>query len=341
MSFGETAQGRAVWTGRAKNRIMENEEHDMLGERMSETENLIIAGSGPAGLTAAIYAARADLKPLVFDGPTAGGQLVVSSEVENYPGFEEPLTGMELIERFRNQAERFEARFRSESVEHVEKGDGVFTVRTPEGAIDARALIIATGAEARRLPIPSEKKFYGKGVSGCATCDGFFYRNKRVIVVGGGNSAMEDARFLAKFADKVTIVHRREYLRATPIEVEKVKEIPKIDWMIPWVVDEILGDETVTGAKLRNPESGEMREIECEGIFVAIGHDPKTDAFRDIVETDEKGFIVVQPGSPKTSTPGVFACGDVCDREYKQAVVAAGQGCMAAMEAERYLGIKE
>jgi len=304
-------------------------------------ENLLIAGSGPAGLTAAIYSARADLAPLVFEGPAPGGQLIISYEVGNYPGFEEPLSGMELMGKFHKQAQRFGTRFRSAVVEHVAKGTHMFNVQAADQVVETRALIIATGAEARRLPVPSEKKYYGKGVSGCATCDGFFYRDKKVVVVGGGNSAMEDAVFLTRFAAKVTIVHRREYLRADPIEVDKAKKNPKIVWMIPWVVDEILGNDFVTGARLRNTESGDRVEVECDGIFVAIGHDPKTEAFKDIVDTDEKSFIIVQPGSTTTSTPGVFACGDVCDREYKQAVVAAGQGCMAAMEAERYLGVRE
>ena len=304
-------------------------------------EDVVIAGSGPAGLTAAIYAARANLSPLVFEGLAPGGQLIVSSEVENYPGFEKPLSGMELMDRFRKQAERFGTRFRSSVVDHVARADQCFKVQADDETVETRTLIIATGAEARRLPIPSEKKYYGKGVSGCATCDGFFYRDKKVIVVGGGNTAMEDALFLTKFASKITIVHRREYLRADPIEVDRARNSPKIEWMIPWVVDEIVGKEFVTGARLRNTESGEKREIECDGVFVAIGHDPKTEAFQDVVEIDEEGFIIVEPGSTRTSTAGVFACGDVCDRKYKQAVVAAGQGCMAAMEAQRYLGIRE
>ena len=304
-------------------------------------EDVVIAGSGPAGLTAAVYAARADLDPLLFEGPTPGGQLIVSHEVENYPGFEGPLSGMELMDRFRKQAERFGTRFRSSTVDHVAHGAHLLKVQAGDEIVETRALIIATGAEARRLPIPSEKKYYGKGISGCATCDGFFYRDKKVIVVGGGNTAMEDAVFLTKFASKVTIVHRREYLRAAPIEVDKARTSPKIEWMIPWVIEEILGKDFVTGARLKNTESGDSLEVECDGLFVAIGHDPKTEAFTDVVETDEKGFIIVPPGSTKTSTPGVFACGDVSDREYKQAVVAAGQGCMAAMEAERYLGIRE
>ena len=304
-------------------------------------EKLVIAGSGPAGLTAAIYCARAGLAPLVFEGPTPGGQLTISNEVENYPGFHDPLSGMELVSRFRKQAERFGTRFVPAAIERVDKDDSVFKVQAGDRAVETSALIIATGAEARRLPIPSEKKFYGKGISGCATCDGFFFKDKKVIVVGGGNTAMEDAVFLTRFASKVTIVHRREYLRADPIEVEKAKKNKKIEWMIPLVVDEILGSDLVTGARLKNTVTGEAIQVECDGIFVAIGHEPKTQVFKDAIALDEKGFIIVEPGSAKTSTEGVFACGDVCDSKYKQAVVAAGQGCMAAMEVERYLGIKE
>ena len=304
-------------------------------------ERLVIAGSGPAGLTAAIYSARAGLAPLVFEGVTPGGQLTVSNEVENYPGFQEPLSGMELMNRFHNQAERFGTRFVSASVEQVTKAGDIFKLQAGDQAVETRALIIATGAEARRLPIPSEKVFYGRGVSGCATCDGFFFKDKKVIVVGGGNAAMEDAVFLTRFASKVTIVHRREYLRADSIEAEKAKKNKKIEWIIPCVVDEILGDTLVTGARLKNTVTDEALQIECDGIFVAIGHEPKTQVFKDIVELDEKGFIVVEPGGTKTSTEGVFACGDVCDPKYKQAVVAAGKGCMAAIEVERYLGIKE
>lgn len=304
-------------------------------------ENVVIAGSGPAGLTAAIYTARAQLKPLVFEGRVPGGQLIVSHEVENYPGFPEPVSGVEMMDRFRKQAERFGARLRAETVEEVKKRNGIFEVGTGNERIETKALIIATGAEARRLPIPTEPKFYGKGVSGCATCDGAFFREKKVLVVGGGNTAMEDAVFLTRFASKVTIVHRREYLRAAPIEVEKAKKNPKIGWMIPWVVEEILGDSAVTGAVLKNPATKEKREIRCDGIFVAIGHDPQTEVLKHLIETDENGFIQVEADSTRTSTPGVFACGDVRDPVYKQAVVAAGHGCMAAMDVERYLELKD
>ncbi len=304
-------------------------------------EQVVIAGSGPAGLTAAIYAARADLAPLVFEGLTPGGQLTVSHEVENYPGFAEGLSGMELMERFRKQAGRFGARFEAEAVERATKADDGVVLQTSSGQVEARALIIATGAQARRLPVPAEPQYYGRGVSGCATCDGFFFRDKEVLVVGGGNTAMQDALFLTRFASKVTIVHRRDYLRASPIEVAKAKGHPKIDWMIPWVVDDIVGNAVVTGVTLRHCGSDERREVPCDGIFVAIGHDPKTEAFRDLVQTDDHGFIVVQPGTTQTSVEGVFACGDVCDRDYRQAVVASGQGCMAAIAVERYLGMRE
>lgn len=304
-------------------------------------EKVVIAGSGPAGLTAAIYTARAQLNPLVLEGPVPGGQLIVSHEVENYPGFPDAVSGMELMDLFRKQAERFGSRFRTEPVQEVRESDGILEISAGSERIETRALIIATGAEARRLPIPTEPKFYGKGVSGCATCDGAFFRGKDALVVGGGNTAMEDAVFLTRFANKVTIVHRREYLRAAPIEVDKAKKNPKIKWMIPRVVEEILGDNTVTGAVLKNPETGEKHEVRCDGIFVAIGHDPQTAVLKEMVETDENGFIRVEPGSTKTSMPGVFACGDVRDPVYKQAVVAAGHGCMAAMDAQRYLESKE
>jgi len=300
-------------------------------------ENIVIAGSGPAGLTAAIYAARSGRKPLVLEGFVPGGQLTVSFAVENYPGFPEPVSGSELMARFRKQAEKYGVRFKVAVVENVKKRDDIFVIDTGQEKIEAVTIIIATGAEARRLPIPTEAKFYGKGVSGCATCDGPFFRDKEILVVGGGNTAMQDAIFLTRFSSKVTIVHRRDYLRAAPVEVEKAKKNQKIEWLIPWVVKEIIGDHFVTSAILENKETGEEREFKCNGIFVAIGHDPKTEPFRELVETDENGFIVVEPGSTRTSTLGVFACGDVRDPVYKQGIVAAGYGCMAAVDAEKYL----
>jgi thioredoxin reductase (NADPH) len=304
-------------------------------------ENVVIIGSGPAGLTAAIYAARAELSPVLYEGMVPGGQLIVSNEVENYPGFPETLSGAELIDCFRKQAERFGTKIITEEVQKIEKNGMVFTVHTPSGAVQAKSLIAATGAVARRLPIPSEKKFYGRGVSGCATCDGAFFRDKHVLVVGGGNTAMEDAIFLTRFAAKVTIVHRRDYFRAAPIEVKKARKNPKIEWKIPRVLEEITGDQTVSGALLRNPETGETEEISCDGIFVAIGHDPQTEIFTGLAECDQHGFIITEERSTRTSTPGFFACGDVMDPVYKQAVTAAGTGCMAALDAQKYLESSE
>jgi thioredoxin reductase (NADPH) len=304
---------------------------------MSIAENVVVVGSGPAGLTAAIYTARAGLQPLVLEGHAPGGQLIVSHEVENYPGFPDAISGLDLMDRFRKQAQRFGARFRSEAVQEVKKAEGMFHMVAGNGIIETKTLIIASGAQARRLPIPTEAKFYGRGVSGCATCDGAFFRDREVIVVGGGNTAMQDAVFLTRFASKVTIVHRREHLRATPIEVQKARKNPRIGWMIPWIVEEILGEDSVTGVVLQNPKTGEKRQIPCAGVFVAIGHDPRGDVFRELVTMDKDGFIQVEPHSTRTSTPGVFACGDICDPVYRQAVLAAGRGCMAAMDVERYL----
>jgi thioredoxin reductase (NADPH) len=262
--------------------------------------------------------------------------------VENYPGFVEPISGAELMDRFRDQASRFGCRLSNDSVLHASKTDAGILLKTDSGLIETETLVIATGAEARRLPIPSEPAFYGKGVSGCATCDGAFFRDQDVLVVGGGNTAMEDAMFLTKFARKVTIVHRRDYFRAAPIEVEKCQRQDKIEWMVPWVVEEITGDASgVTGAVLRNVESKETQQVGCQGIFVAIGHDPKTAPFSELVEMDDDGFIVAEPGSTRTNMPGVFACGDVRDPRYKQAVLAAGHGCMAALDVEQYLGQRE
>ncbi len=300
-------------------------------------ENVVIVGTGPAGLSAAIYAARADLGPLVVEGATPGGQLVVSPEVENYPGFPATMSGMELMDLFKKQAERFGAGFLTGDVSNIKAVEGGYVLKRGADDIETRTVIIATGALARRLPISSEAKFYGKGISGCATCDGAFFRGKDVIVIGGGNTAMEDAVFLTRFASTVTIVHRREYLRAAPIEIEKARGNPKIKWMIPWTVEEVSGDQFVNGAKLRNTKTNETQQVACDGIFVAIGHDPKTDLFRDLVECDEHGFVKVAPWSTRTSAPGIFACGDVCDPVYKQAVVAAGTGCMAALDAQKYL----
>lgn len=305
-------------------------------------EKVVIAGSGPAGLTAAIYTARANLNPLVLQGPAPGGQLVVSYEVENYPGFVEPISGAELMDRFLKQAERFGTRVSNAGIQRAVREGDHLRLETDDGVIETETLVIATGAEARRLPIPSEPAFYGRGVSGCATCDGAFFRNQDVLVVGGGNTAMEDAMFLTRFARRVTIVHRRDYFRAAPIEVEKCRRNPKIEWLIPWSIEEITGDAGgVHGAVLKNAKTGEIKPVACQGIFVAIGHDPKTAPFVSLVDVDAEGFIVAAEGSTLTSAPGVFACGDVRDRRYKQAVLAAGHGCMAALDVEQYLGQRE
>lgn len=305
---------------------------------MSDTmEQVVIIGSGPAGLTAALYAARAALSPLVFEGTAPGGQLIVSYEVENYPGFPTPLSGAELMQLFRQQAERFGARYRTEEVERVEHAGDHFIITAPSGQVRSRTVIAATGAMARRLDLPAERRLYGRGISGCATCDGAFYRNKHVLVVGGGNTAMEDALFLTRFASQVTIVHRRHYFRAAPIEVQKARNHPKIAWRVPYVIIDILGETSVTGAVLRNTETGETEIIVCDGIFVAIGHDPQSALFKELVDLDSAGFIITQPRSTATRTPGLFACGDVMDPVYKQAVTAAGTGCMAALDAQHYL----
>ncbi len=300
-------------------------------------ETVIIIGSGPAGYTAAIYTARALLRPILFEGRVPGGQLVVSHEVENYPGFPVTISGAELMQLFRQQAERFETRLLTEEVERVTHDGDHFQVQAPSGTYESASVILATGAEARRLPIPSEQKYYGRGVSGCATCDGAFFRGKHVLVVGGGNTAMEDAAFLTRFASTVTIVHRRDYFRAAPIEVEKARANPKITWRVPYAIEEIFGETTVQGALLKHTETGATERIACDGIFVAIGHEPQSALVKDLADLDQNGFVTVHAGSTATRTPGLFACGDVMDPIYKQAVTAAGTGCTAALDAQRYL----
>lgn len=302
-----------------------------------DIETVVIAGAGPAGLTAAIYAARAGLQPLILEGLTPGGQLVVSEAVENYPGFPLPITGTELMDRFYKQAARFGVRFQKGAIETVLKGKGYYDIRTKNGIIHTKTLIIATGAEAKRLTVPGESVFYGKGVSGCVTCDGSFFVDKKVLVIGGGNTAIQDALYLTRFASLVTIVHRRAQFRAEEYELEKARKNPKIEWMLPWIVTEILGSDVLSGVKVQNTETNEVRTVGCDGVFVAIGHDPKTNAFGSVVEIDKQGFIAIEPGTTKTSEPGIFACGDVCDLVYKQAAVAVGQGCMAALDAQKFL----
>jgi thioredoxin reductase (NADPH) len=304
------------------------------------TEKLVIIGSGPAGLTAAIYAARADLQPLLVEGVGAGGQLMLTTDVENYPGFPEGILGPELMELFRKQAERFGARIAPTDVTRVDFSAAPFTVTVGDDDIHTEAVIISTGASARWLEVPGEEKLRGHGVSACATCDGFFFRDRRVIVVGGGDTAMEEALFLTKFASHVTIVHRRDEFRASKIMAGRVLEHPKISVRWDTVVEEILGETTVEAVRLRHLPDDTTEQVDIDGVFVAIGHDPNTALFKGQVELDDLGYMKTF-GSTVTSVPGVFAAGDVVDRVYRQAVTAAGMGCQAAIDAERWLDAHE
>ena len=301
--------------------------------------NVIILGTGAAGLTAAIYAARANLKPVVVEGMEPGGQLTITTDVENFPGFADPIAGPELMDTMRKQAERFDVEFIRGKAEAVDLSKQPFeiTVADQKETLKTKTLIVSTGASARWLGIPSEKKLYNKGVSACATCDGFFYRGKEVMIVGGGDTAMEEALFLANLASKVTIVHRRDELRASPIMGDRAKKHPKIEIAWDSVIDEILGEDAVTGVRLKNVKTNELTEIACEGVFIAIGHTPNTDFLKGQLETDENGYVVTKKSSMATSVPGVFAAGDVQDSVYRQAISAAGTGCMAAIDAERYI----
>lgn len=300
------------------------------------TERLIIIGSGPAGLTAAIYAARADLRPLVIEGSAPGGQLMLTTEVENYPGFPDGVMGPEMMDLFRKQAERFEARFITSDVTAVDFSTRPFTVEVSQDTFSAEAAIISTGATARWLGVPGEDRLRGYGVSACATCDGFFFRDRAVIVVGGGDSAMEEALFLTKFASRVTIVHRRDEFRASKIMAGRVLDHPKI--AVHWnaVVEEVLGADGVNGVRVRDVVTGETEVLAAEGMFVAIGHDPNTNLFQDQLALTENGYLQTF-GNTATSVPGVFAAGDVVDFTYRQAITAAGMGCRAAIDAERWL----
>ena len=300
--------------------------------------DVIIIGSGPAGLTAALYAARANLKPLLIEGLESGGQLMLTTAVENYPGFRDGIMGPDLMTEMRAQAERFGTEFVTGDVTAVDLGDSPFTVKTSETAWSGRALIIATGASARLLGLPSERALMGHGVSTCATCDGYFFRDKPIAVVGGGDSAMEEATFLTKFASRVTVVHRRDVLRASKIMQDKAFANPKIAFEWNTEVEEIAdtGQGVVTGAVLRNVQTGARKTLDVDGVFVAIGHTPNTRLFEGQIELDANGYIVPRGGA-RTSVPGVFAAGDVQDHVYRQAITAAGSGCMAAIDAERWL----
>ncbi len=308
--------------------------------------NVIIIGSGPAGWTAAIYAARADLKPIVFEGHEPGGQLMTTTDVENYPGFEHGIQGPELMAVMRKQAARFGTEIISSMVESMKQIDpstssglAGFEVTSSGKTYQAKTVILSTGATARRLGLESEKALYGHGVSACATCDGFFFKGKNVIVVGGGDSAMEEANFLTRFADKVTIVHRRDAFRASKIMQERTLANPKINVIWNSEITEILGVDVgkVTGVRLNNTVTGEKSEMSIDGVFAAIGHEPNVALVRGLVQLEDKGYIKTIPGSSKTNIDGLFACGDVQDSRYRQAVTAAGSGCMAALDAEKFL----
>ncbi len=305
---------------------------------MRDLQNVIILGSGPAGLTAAIYAARANLRPLLIEGAQAGGQLMITTDVENYPGFPNGIQGPEMILEMKKQAERFETRFLSGDVTAVDLSRRPFSV-TVEGETtwQAQTLIIATGARAKLLGLPSETRLMGHGVSACATCDGFFFRDKEVFVVGGGDTAVEEAIFLTRFATRVTLVHRRDKLRASKIMQDRAFRNPRLSFLWDTAVEDILGNDRVEAVSFRNLKSGEVTQRPADGIFIAIGHEPNTILFKGQLPLDERGYIVPIPGSTRTPVAGVFACGDVQDPTYRQAVTAAGTGCMAAIDAERFL----
>jgi thioredoxin reductase (NADPH) len=308
---------------------------------MSDTRELIIVGGGPAGYTAALYAARANLRPLVIEGFNWGGQLMVTSDVENYPGYPDGVMGPEMMAEFRRQAERFGAEFVTDDVTRVDFSERPFRVWVENDEYRSSAVVVATGANARWLGLACEQNFQGRGLSACATCDGAFFKDKELVVVGGGDSAMEEASFLTRYATKVTVVHRRDEFRASQIMLERARANPKIAFVTNAVVEDIFGDGKVEGVRLRDTQTGNVSDFKTDGIFVAIGHDPNTKLFLDQLDHDDAGYLVTKAGTTETNVPGVFAAGDVQDHVYRQAVTAAGSGCMAALDAERYLAALE
>jgi thioredoxin reductase (NADPH) len=308
---------------------------------MTEIRDVLIIGGGPAGYSAALYAARANLNPLVIEGFQWGGQLMITSDVENYPGYADGVMGPAMMADFRRQAERFGTEFVTDDVTQVDFSEEPFRVWVEDTEYQARSVIVATGATARWLGIESEDRFKGKGVSACATCDGSFFRDKHIYVVGGGDTAMEEALFLTRYGFKVSIVHRRDEFRASQIMLDRARLHDKIEFVTNAEVEEVLGNGHISGLRLRDTQTGETREVEAGGLFIAIGHEPNTKLFLDQLDHDENGYLITKPGSTETNIPGVFAVGDVQDHIYRQAVTAAGTGCMGALDAERYLAARE